>query len=546
MPFCRICGAELDKSARFCRLCGNAVELGDQPLATPSQSLRRSQSIDRFMRYLGTPSQTLAHFRLSERTIQYGLLPALLLTVLVVKIWLALQYRVSIWDSFVYLSNARGFLYGRAPYDPYHFFELLRPPLFPYNISVLWLVTGVNYDVAAIVQPVFTVAAAYVFFLLMKRMFGVKPALVGGLFLLAAPVVFFWTNQILVHGEDLFFLITAVYLLWRGINGEAKYLPYSGGALALATLTRYTILVVIPIFAIMLVWLLLSSQRRMVSYPWREVVSMLLVFALVWAPWLWWNYRYVGNPFASLLTGFSAGALVGGQQAWYFYIVNLPALLGIPGTVLLLIGLADKNIFKDKAKWLLLLWFAFFFVFHTVIQNKDTRFYLEWAPPLVGFGALGLSRIEARMPSKTKILAWALIALWLFATFYPAVNASLNDARTDESAVGSYDELVAVGTWINANTAHTDIGATDFAPALSFQTDHLFYDLQYIQSTASIRGLSVDQFMWQLGVRVVVIRPVHDPSLAQNLRKDPNFTLAMEFPTWTIFWFNCVNCTKPP
>ena len=478
--------------------------------------------------------------------IEYVLLPGLLIVALAVKVWLALQYRVSIWDAYVYLSNARGFLFGRSPFDPYHFFELLRPPLFPLNISLLWLGAGVNYDVATIVQPVFTVAAAYVFFLLMKRMFGVKPALVGSLFFLAVPVVFLWTNQILVHGEDLFFLITAVYLLWRGTNGEAKYLPLSGGALALATLTRYTILAILPVFVVVLVWLLVSSRRRMVSYPWREVAAMLLVFALVWAPWLSWNYRYVGDPFASLFAGFSAGALVGGQLPWYFYIVNIPTLLGLVGSVLLLVGLTDKGIFKDKGKLILLLWIVAFFLAHTIIENKDARFYLEWAPPLVGFAALGVSRIEARMPSKTKILAWALIGLWLFATFYPAVNASLNDARIDESAVGSYNELVAVSTWVNENTAHTDIGATDFAPALSFQTDRLFYDMSYIQTTATVRGLSIDQFMAQLGVKVVVLRPIHDPNLIQNLKKDSSFTLVKEFPTWVIFRFNCSNCTGLP
>jgi hypothetical protein len=544
MPFCRICGAELEKSARFCRLCGNAVlEPAVQPaLEAPPESLgapAEARSPSGFL-------EPMSRIRLSERFKQYVLFPALLLAVLAAKLWIALQYKVPVWDSYVYLSNARGFLLGRLPYDPYHFFELLRPPLFPLTIAQLWLGTGVNYAAAAIIQPVFTVAAAYVFFLLMKRMFGVKPALVGSLFLLSAPVVFLWTNQILVHGEDLFFLVTAVYLLWRGINGEAKYLPYSGGALALATLTRYTILVIIPIFVIMLVWLLVSSRRSMVSYPWREVVYMLLIFALVWAPWLWWNYRYVGDPFASLLTGFSSGALVGGQEVWYFYFVNVPALLGIVGSVLLLVGLLDKSIFKDKGKLFLLAWIVIFLLAHTIIQNKDTRFYLEWAPPLVGFAALGVSRIEARMPSKTKILGWAMIALWLFATFYPAVNASLNDARTDEFAVGSYDEFIAVGTWINANTAHTDIGATDFAPALSFQTDRLFYDMYYIQTTAGARGLSIDQFMTQLGVNLIVLRPIHDPNLIQTLGKDSNFALVKQFQTWVIFRFSCSNCTRLP
>jgi hypothetical protein len=482
---------------------------------------------------------------LSERTIQYGLLPAVLLVVLVVKVWLAFQYRVPIWDAYVYLSNARGFLLGRGPYELYSSsVELLRPPLFPYIISLLWRVTGVNYYTADVVQPVFTVAAAYVFFLLLRRMFGPKPALVGSILLLASPVVFQWTDRILVHGVGLFFIVTSFYFLYRGINGEPRYLPFSGGALAFATLTRYPILVLVPVFAVILLWLLSVSIRKRKRYPWLEVGAMVLFFVLAWTPWLFWNYKFTGDPFASLWAGFASGAETGAPEPWYFYIVNMPVLLGVVGTILLLVGLLDRGLLKDKGKFVLVLWIVAFFLSFTLIVNKQTRFYIEWAPPLACFAALGFYKLESRMPSRTKILAWILIGLWLFATFYPAVNAGLSDSRVDEQAVGSYNELEAVSAWIKVNSAQTDIGATDFAPALSFETDHHFYDVGYIQSTASAEGLTADQFMSQLGVRIVVIRPIHDLSLVQKLKNDPNYTIAKEFPTWTIFWFNCSNCTK--
>ena len=112
---------------------------------------------------------------------------------------------------------------GRSPNDPYHFFELLRPPLVPYIIALVWTVIGVSYNAAALIQPIFTVASAFVFFLLLKEMFGLKPAFIGSLLLLVAPEIFFWTNQILVHGEVLFFMITAYYFLWRGVHGRGRY-----------------------------------------------------------------------------------------------------------------------------------------------------------------------------------------------------------------------------------------------------------------------------------------------------------------------------------
>ena len=53
--------------------------------------------------------------------------------ILAVKLWLAFQYRFLIWDSYVYLSDARVFLSGPAPNL---YFEIGRPPLLPYLVAL--------------------------------------------------------------------------------------------------------------------------------------------------------------------------------------------------------------------------------------------------------------------------------------------------------------------------------------------------------------------------------------------------------------------------
>ena len=541
MPFCRICGAVLDAGARFCRLCGTTVELQDQTFAAPSQPLTQPRPIDRFMQNLNTPSQTLTYFSLSERAIEYVLLPVLLLTVLAVKLWLSLQYRMSIWDTYVYLANARGFLMGRSPNDTYHFFELLRPPLLPYMIALVWGVTGISYDVAALIQPIFTVASAFAFFLLLKEMFGLKPAFIGSLFLLVAPEVFFWTNQILVHAEVLFFMITAYYFLWRGIHGKGRYsLQLAAGAVALATLTRYTIVLFVPVLLLVLLPVLVVSYRNQRRYSWIDVGSMALVFLFVWAPWLAWNYMYTKDPLASVFAGVQF--LSGSVEPWYFYIVNMSELLTIPGCILLLVGLIDWKTIRDKARLFLLLWLLVFFAFSSLIQHKEIRYILDYAPPLIAFATLGVCRIIGRLPSKAKILGWILVVLWLTASFYPAVNNSLSDARQMEAGYGSYGEFVAVASWVVANTNRTTIGATDIPTALSFQTDRNYYSLEYLINTAQDRRMTVDQLMSEVGVKFVVVRTIS--GYAQNFTHDPNNTLVKRFPTYLVYMFNCLNCTK--
>ena len=173
----------------------------------------------------------------------------LLMIILNVKIWIAFQYRIGIWDGYSYLLNARRFLYG---FDPYIFFEILRPPLVPYLINLVWSITGENIYVAEIIQPIFAVVGAGVLYSLLKRMFGYKPALIASLYLLSIPELFLTTNLILVHGEGLFFLTASVYLLWRAVKGEEEFYPAATGALALATLARYTSLVFVVFFALIL------------------------------------------------------------------------------------------------------------------------------------------------------------------------------------------------------------------------------------------------------------------------------------------------------
>lgn len=535
MPFCRICGAALDSGARFCRLCGTSIEPQSQSVA-----LAQPGPISQFNQNRYSQKQVFRDFRLSESQIEILLFPGALLLVLIVKLWLSLQYRISIWDSYVYLLNARTFFFAR-PLSQSSFFELLRPPAFPYIISLIWHFTGVSYFAAAYISPIYTIASAFIFYLLLKKMFGLKPAFVGGLLLAIAPEVFLWTNQILVHGEVLFFIVAAVYFLWRGIQNNDKYsLPLAGGALALATLTRYTILLLVPVFLVILIVFFFESSRKRLKYPWANVCSMALVFVIAWIPWLIWNYQVAGNPLASLLAGLQF--ISGSAEPWYFFIVNMPLLLTVPGCALLVIGLIDSKTVKDRGRLVLLFWLATFFIFSSIIQHKETRYIIDFAPPLVAFATLGICRIEAKLPSRTKIVAWILIAIWLSATFYPAVSSSFVDAKNRELDYGSYGEFVTLSNWVIANTNKTTIAATDIPTALSFQTDRYFYSIEYLLSAAQERRMPVNQLMSDVGVKILIIRKLSD--YETMFAHNPSATPAKQFPSYLVYTFNCLNCTK--
>ena len=473
------------------------------------------------------------------------LLLVLLIVVLNLKIWFAFQYRIGIWDGYSYLLNARRFLYG---YDPYIFFEILRPPLVPYLINLAWSVTGENIYIAEVLQPIFAVAGAAVLYSLLRRMFGYKPAFIASLYLLSIPELFVSTNLILVHGEGLFFVTASVYLLWRAIKGETEFYPAATGALALATLARYTSLAFVIFFALVLgahYWKPLKSffprqkTNQIHSYLWIKVA--LLVFVACWIPWLVWNAANVGgDPFASLKAALLASTPTDTQ--WYFYIVNLPVFLGIPASALLIIGLIDKKNFRDKARLMLLLWIGVFLILHSAISDRQTRFYIEWAPPLAAFVALGVSRLEERLPSKAKILGWMLIAIWLGGSYVVVVNTALYTSpfslANQYGFIRNYDEFMHVVSWVDAHTNHTTIGATDIGPFLCYYSNRLFYDMSWIAQESAARVITMVQFMKQIGVKVIVVRS--DYINAVNLYTYNDLILLQSFPDYLIFQISSV------
>lgn len=568
MRFCRSCYEVMGEDEEVCHSCGARFqsslprsEVSKKttpvvPVATteppvvsaetaPTPSLPTEEQPQVAVPEASEPAEVAAeqlHLTsiLNQRTVERVIIPALLIGILAVKLWLSLQYRLALWDGYAYLANAHAFLINRPPNTPNHFFELLRPPFFPFLISLIWQITGENYDVATLIQPTFTVAGAYILFLLMKEMFNLKSAVVGSLLLLAAPVLFDQTNEILVHGVAMFFLTLALFLLWRGIERDERFLPLSAVALALGTLTRYTTVVLVPIFPLMLLVLWMGYRKKR-SFPLAGFILMLVAFILTWAPWLYWNYHYEGNPFASMISAFLVGE---GTSAgpWYYYILNMTDLITIPGTILLVIGLADMKNLKDRKRLAVLLWLTIFLGFHTWLLNKQERFSIEWTPTLAAFAGLGFSRIEGHLPSKTKIIAWALIGLWLTATFYPLITNSAIGAQNQEGSYGSVEEFLAISHWIVTNTNSSTIGATDIPTALSYQTDRSYYGMGYIVGAAEGRGVTVDSFLSIINAQLVVTSTGNAQAL--GFTTDPNLTLVKQFPDFNIYLYHCLNCTQ--
>jgi hypothetical protein len=235
------------------------------------------------------------------------------------------------------------------------------------------------------------------------------------------------------------------------------------------------------------------------------------VFVGVWVPWLVWNYANSGdyNPLASVINAYvvvrfseaAAGAPIG---TWYSYVQNMPAYVGLPGSVLLALGLLDRRAIK-KGRLILLLWIVPFLLFLSYTRINDMRYYIEFSPPLAAFVALGATKLTTLplFAGRRKIIVWGLIALYLAAMFNGSLNLSLQTLQGQEADA---PKMIELANWIATHSNSTDIGATNVIPPyLSYKTGRLFYDVNWIEGESKILGITSQQYMRKLNVTMIVV-----------------------------------------
>jgi hypothetical protein len=375
-------------------------------------------------------------------------------------------------------------------------------------------------------------------------MFNPKTGLVAALFFLSISEVFVDTNLILVQGVGSFFLISTIYFLWRAVKGEPEFFPLAGGTLALATLVDYTNLVLL---------ILLVGGGAYVWYRWRFrkgegpslitsatlawVLLAVIVFVAILLPWVDWNIANVGgHPLASLQAGLLS-AQIPTSTLGGFYLSNLPGLLGIPGLILLILGLADRRTISVKRRRLLVLWIGAYLICLSIIPNRQYAFYIDWSAPLAAFAALGAIRLEGKVPGRSKVLVWCLIALWLGYSYFVAVNASLYASPFSLSkqydGVKNYDEFMQVVNWIDANTNHTTIGASDLGPMLSYFSNRLFYNMSWVSGQSNSSGTPIVEYMREIGISLVIVRSTYLSTI--NFYDYPGLVLVRSFSDYLVF-----------
>ncbi|MBT3408902.1 phospholipid carrier-dependent glycosyltransferase [Candidatus Woesearchaeota archaeon] len=266
-----------------------------------------------------------------------------------------------------------------------------RAPLLPYLLSPLYLF-NLNFLVEFFMVFIGSLSTCLVY-LLGKNMFNKKIALYSAVLFLLTPLHVIYSAKILTGVLFTFFVLLTFFSFWKGYEkGNKRYKILFGVFLALALLSRYTALWIMPVFFLYFLARDKSFKFLKDKYIWYSI----LAFIITLIPWFIYGIFEYNNLIGAFIHGAKASAYWGGLQPWHFFFNYWWQMFSIIGFIFIiaLIYILYKKDFLKKEIYLLLIWFTFFLCMAIYMPHKEERFILAIVPPIALISGYFISRIK--------------------------------------------------------------------------------------------------------------------------------------------------------
>jgi hypothetical protein len=359
-------------------------------------------------------------------------LPLLVAAFFASQIPAILGHRYPYWDEAVYLSIGK-FVYSAGTSG---LWEPIRPLAFPAIIGFFWKLRLPYLIAAELVSVAFGIGCIILTYLLSKKLFGFRTGAVASILLAASPSFFYFSGMIFTEIPSAFFVLLSVYFFSR-----QKY-ALSGVSAGIATLFKFTNGLLI--FALSFGFLILSYLKPSKVGLYKPFLKAAVSFAAILAPFLIFNayfYRnFASNLLSSAFTPFIQAAwhqsnptkaIPGFFQNYFFYIFQLIqqhiAFILLPVAIFLF---WKKKWYLSPGKLVLGVVMAFYFLYFSVIINKDIRFLLTFLPIACIFAAAAFSdSFDYFRKNPSSLRSLSLVALLALLVVSVAISG-YNDKRT--------------------------------------------------------------------------------------------------------------------
>lgn len=335
---------------------------------------------------------------------------------------------VKIWDETVYANLGYNLAHNPLDYSVAHngwsdfipsggdnFYAWpkmgFRAPLLSYLLMPLYLF-HLDFLVIFFIAMVGALSVCLVY-ILGKKLFNEKVALYSAILFLLIPLHIIYSAKILTGVLFTFFVLLTFLSFWKGYEEEnKKHKVLFGVFLALALLSRYTALWIMPIFLIYFLVKDKSLKFLKDKYLWYSI----LAFFGILIPWLIYGIFEYNNPIGAFIHGAKASAYWGGLQSLTFFFEywwQMFSIIGFVFTIALIYILYKKDFFK-KEIYLLLIWFAFFLGMAIYMPHKEDRFILAIVPTIALISGYFIDKIK----KYKKIILLGIIIISLFSISY--------------------------------------------------------------------------------------------------------------------------------
>ncbi len=316
-----------------------------------------------------------------------------------------------------------------------------KPPLYYWLVILSFKVFGVNEFAARFPSAVFGILGIIGIYLLGGLLFSKRTALYASLVMATAIEYTILARACVTDMVLCVFILYAFLFFFYELKKKNKVsCIFSSACLAFAVLTKGPIGVILPVFIIVVFFIIRKEFTHLFKMP---ILWPLVIFVVIAAPWHYLMYRVYGSDFTGHFFGFQniTRFLHPEHRIGDIFYYNIPVILAgfFPWSIFLPYG-AFTIIKKDKEKFrshlFLLVWILTFFIFFSISRTKLPTYIFPLFPALaIAMGRcweLSSGSKDFKIPFKVSGILYLIsspIALIIFYRFslvkYPAMSQAI-------------------------------------------------------------------------------------------------------------------------
>ena len=354
-------------------------------------------------------------------------LPFLLLSFFVIVRFYNLGFKeIQMWDEALYAVRAKAIYYfncwlDQTDYAEGGLYSSSHPPLYIWLTALLYKLFTINEFTSRFFSALFSSLCLFLTYLLIKKFFNRKSALISIPFLGSIYLFNFYSRQGQLDIAYIFFITLSIYFYLEFLNGGKKrYILISGISFGFALMTK----IIVGFFAIITIFIFLFIELVRKNVKFKEVLSQIatltltgLILSLHWH--IFMLKIHAGNFINTffkfhLIERLSEGVEGNIPELGYFYILN-QLVVQFPPVVLVFFDLFEslkKLKTADSKKLLLQSWFWTTFLITSISKTKIPTYALPSFIPAVIISSVYIVELTERKQNSLALSTVLISIIW--------------------------------------------------------------------------------------------------------------------------------------